>query len=290
MDVRGLMGGCLLGLCSVTLMGAGLAERYEAQHRTVSALRAALQQASTPEAAGLPLRDIEQALQRAEAHAEQGAFPQALERLEQAYSLLSGSLKQVKEPQSPQSPETGAATSHLSLDSLRHAYRQKADAAQSLLEAYILILQERGEALAQAALLRQALAQAQARAEAGEWPQAVKQMDGAYGRVQEAIAEVREGETLVRSLDFATPEEEYAYEERRFRTHVLLVKFVLKQQEINKPETAVTKALARANRLRRRARQQAQAGAYPQAIQTQESASQALVIALRRLGIMIPGL
>ena len=57
-----------------------------------------------------------------------------------------------------------------------------------------------------------------------------KLMDRAYLSARVSIEAMRRGDTLVRSLTFASPSEEYAYEVDRNDTHRMLVDLVLAER------------------------------------------------------------
>ena len=65
---------------------------------------------------------------------------------------------------------------------------------------------------------------------AGKLTEGRAKVDQAYWIVKAAIGTARNGDTLVRSLNFATPEEEYHYEIDRNDTHRMLVQMLLKDR------------------------------------------------------------
>ena len=118
-----------------------------------------------------------------------------------------------------------------------------------------------------------------------------KMLDEAYVAAKVAIEHLRGGETLVRSLNFASSEEEYHYEVDRNDTHRMLVDVLLKEKMKTNwgIETMVNKFMDRADELRARADEQASDGAYENAVTTLEQSTKEIVRAIRSAGIYIPG-
>jgi len=118
-----------------------------------------------------------------------------------------------------------------------------------------------------------------------------KLLDEAYVAAKVAIEHLRGGETLVRSLNFASSEEEYHYEVDRNDTHRMLVDVLLKEKMKTNwgIEAMVTKFMGRAEELRARADVQASDGEYENAVTTMEQSTKEIVRAIRSAGIYIPG-
>jgi tetratricopeptide (TPR) repeat protein len=172
----------------------------------------------------------------------------------------------------------------------RRDFDARMDSARALLAAQQRITAEKGsQAEAREATLRieQAVAQAERLAAAGQIAQARPLVDRAYLSARVSIEAMRRGDTLVRSLTFASPSEEYAYEVDRNDTHRMLVDLVLAERRDVAP--VVQPLLDKAGGLRREAEAQAQRGEHDAAIRTLEAATRELVRAVRAGGIYIPG-
>jgi len=118
-----------------------------------------------------------------------------------------------------------------------------------------------------------------------------KVLDEAYVAAKVAIEHLRGGETLVRSLNFATAEDEYHYEVDRNDTHSMLVTVLLKDK-INASDQVkkmVDKFMDKAKVLRQKADKQAGDGEFEAAISTLEQSTKEIVRAIRSAGIYIPG-
>lgn len=118
-----------------------------------------------------------------------------------------------------------------------------------------------------------------------------KMLDQAYVAAKVAIEHLRGGETLVRSLNFESSEEEYHYEVDRNDTHRMLVDVLLKEKMKTNGgvQAMVNKFMGKADELRARADEEAAEGKYENAISTLERSTKEIVRAIRSAGIYIPG-
>ena len=115
-------------------------------------------------------------------------------------------------------------------------------------------------------------------------------LDQAYLVAKTAINDLRSGDTLVRSLHFATKEEEYRYEIDRNDTHKMLVKILLaEKRETQGVDAMVQKFLEQAAQLRAAAEELAAKRDYEGGVKMLENATKELVRAIRGAGIYIPG-
>ncbi|MCG8048544.1 MAG: hypothetical protein N0E48_23490 [Candidatus Thiodiazotropha endolucinida] len=115
-------------------------------------------------------------------------------------------------------------------------------------------------------------------------------MDIAYETVKQEVEKLRSGDTLIRSLVFASNEEEYAYELDRNETHFMLVKLLLEDRDINAgTQSAVDEYLAEARRLRKLADKASEDGDFEEGIKKLEDSTKQIVRAIRRAGVYIPG-
>lgn len=110
----------------------------------------------------------------------------------------------------------------------------------------------------------------------------------AYRIAVSALSELRAGETMVLELKFATPADEYAYEQRRNQSHAMLMDIQLQDglaEGVNR--TLIQRYLEENRQLRSRAETEAGAGDYKAAITSLENATGQLVRALRLSGMLI---
>ncbi|MDP4299107.1 coiled-coil domain-containing protein [Leptothrix discophora] len=135
------------------------------------------------------------------------------------------------------------------------------------------------------------LAEAQALARQGRIDEARPLLDRAYLTARVSIESLRRGDTLVRSLNFATPREEYDYEIDRNDTHRMLITVLLadRKDAQGAMPAGMQPFVDRAAALRTEAEAQARAGDHLAAIRTLENATRELVRAIRAGGVYIPG-
>lgn len=132
---------------------------------------------------------------------------------------------------------------------------------------------------------------AAALAAAGKMDQGRMVLDKVYLTTKLAIEGMRDGDTLVRSLHFASKHEEYIYEVDRNDTHKMLIKVLLEEKRANNPglEGMVQKYLEQAAVLRSSAEGLASKKDYDGAIKVLEDSTKELVRAIRGAGVYIPG-
>lgn len=123
----------------------------------------------------------------------------------------------------------------------------------------------------------------------GDIDPARSRLDQAYVAIKVAIEHRRSGDTLVRSLQFKSKEEEYRYELDRNDTHRMLIRILAEDRVQGTAAAAMHKLLDDAAVLRAQAEKEAESGRFENAVQTLEGATRELQKALRGAGIYIPG-
>jgi hypothetical protein len=207
--------------------------------------------------------------------------------LERADDILNAALKLVN-----------AQTRSLSQDRvtgerIEEAYKKRLHAVRTFIAAYSRVAEEKGKgssAAQQKAMLVQLTDEAEGLAAKGEMAEAKRKLDEAYRISTGNLRQMRGGETLVRTLKFATPKEEYEYELDRNDSYFMLLKIA---QGDNPPSEAVKPQIERlrgtAEGKRRAGEQQAKASDYPAAIHSLEDSTEELLKAIRASGLFIPG-
>ncbi len=111
-------------------------------------------------------------------------------------------------------------------------------------------------------------------------------LERAYLLTKAAVSSLRGGDTLVRTLHFATREEEYRYEVDRNDTHQMLIKVLLEGKvRTAGQQTLVDKAL----QLRTQADAAAAGADHAGAVKLMEESTRNLIRAIRTAGVFIPG-
>jgi len=138
--------------------------------------------------------------------------------------------------------------------------------------------------------INQLLAKANNLYQQGQYGQGKGILDGALNIVKASIEEMRGGDTLVKTLKFNSPQDEYVYELDRNDTHRMLIKVLLKEKRQKSPDLdkRVREALAIADNFRNKAEQSAQSGNHKKAVEFLELSTKEMVKVIRRGGIYIP--
>lgn len=181
------------------------------------------------------------------------------------------------------------------IDKHQRDFDARLDSVTALCDAYERISQEKALGPASKSelypIVRSKLDAAKALRSAGKVNEGRRILDEAYVAAKVGIEHLRGGDTLVRSLNFETSEEEYHYEIDRNDTHRLLVLVLLKEKMSADSglDARVIKFMESADGLRARAEGEADRGEYKQAIKTLEDSTREIVKAIRSAGVYIPG-
>ena len=102
----------------------------------------------------------------------------------------------------------------------------------------------------------------------------------------EAITKLRSGETVTISLEFATPADEYAYEQKRFDSGEAMVGMMVGEGRAEgDTRSRVDQFLGEGRKLKRQAESEARAGRHQEAVKLMEGAYQQLNRALQTMGV-----
>jgi hypothetical protein len=184
-----------------------------------------------------------------------------------------------------------AAPQQVSDAKQRTDYTARLESTRALVDAQKRIAAEKGgpRAAEPAKQAEALIAESEKLAGANQLAEAKSKVDQAYWIVKAAIGTMRNGDTLVRSLNFATPLEEDQYEIDRNDTHRMLVDMLLKDRRGGGADQMVDQAVASSATLRKQAEGQASRNDHKTAIKTLEDSTRELVKAIRAAGVYIPG-
>lgn len=174
----------------------------------------------------------------------------------------------------------------------RSDFEVRLGSTRALVEALQRIAAEKGVGARNAELMQRIdglVAAAQRQAAGGQVAEARRLLEQAYGASRAAIANLRGGDTLVRSLSFASKQEEYAYEIDRNDTHRMLVQVLLQDKRSAASDAMVEQAVKASAQLRRQAEEQAARREFEAGVRTLEESTRELVKAIRGAGVFIPG-
>jgi hypothetical protein len=176
----------------------------------------------------------------------------------------------------------------------RRDFDNRLTSVNALLKAHGRVSQEKGkeaESRALRELVEKRVARATELAGRGKVSEGRKALDEAYVAIKVAIESLRGGDTLVRSLSFATKEEEYHYEIDRNDTFRMLLDILVAEKVRANPGMArmVKTFLDQAAAGRARAEEQAKGGDFESAVQSLEQSTKHIGRAIRSAGVYIPG-
>lgn len=183
-----------------------------------------------------------------------------------------------------------AAPQEVAAKSLESGFQGRMDSVKSLLAAYKRVANEKGNVKdvdKTTAAVEKHMANAASMAQAGNAKEARDELDRGYLVAKVALSGARSGDTLVRSLNFASKEEEYNYELDRNNTHQLLIKAFVGSEK--RSDSMVVGFLAKAQELRTQAEAAAMKKDHAEAVKLLEQSTSELVRAIRNAGIYIPG-
>lgn len=124
----------------------------------------------------------------------------------------------------------------------------------------------------------------------GNGDEARAMLDATYESVKASIEGLRGGDTLVRELNFETPEDEYHYELDRNDTHRMLVEVLLAEKMQASPmRKTADEFIAKAGELRQQAEEAAGRKKFEDAIRLLEDSTKEFIRAIRSAGVYIPG-
>jgi hypothetical protein len=172
-------------------------------------------------------------------------------------------------------------------------YGSRKESVQALAKAHDRIATEKGMKDANRALQDNVAADLAASDELmaqGKGDEARSMLDAAYESVKASLEELRGGDTLVRELNFETPEDEYLYELDRNDTHRMLVEVLLAEKMQASPMRKTADAfISKAGELRQKAEEAAGKKKFEDAIRLLEESTTEFIRAIRSAGVYIPG-
>lgn len=260
---------------------AAVESRLNNVQRLISSSSGAQRVKASPNAEAKAQQEVaESHLRKAQDAYQDGNMPLAQEQLQRATEAMFLAIREV-------------GTGREGVNKQNRDFDARYESVDALLQAIERVAQEKGGMQGverRAEGLRHQAKAAKKFAEAGNLEQAKTRLDGVYEETKTELEKLREGETLVRTLEFASDEEEYRYELDRNDTHQMLVK-VLLEDRVKKPETRklVDGFVAKSNALRSQAEAEAGSGGYDLAVKSLEKATKELQRAIRSAGVYIPG-
>lgn len=228
-------------------------------------------------------------LRGADQHTRAGEYEEALNQANLAYAAVKQALNELR------GGETLGQIAAVSTDSTARQnedYETRLRSINALLDAYQRIASEKSQVSQSKALNEQVnalLGKASRAAATRKYEDANSALKVAYEQVRDALEKLRGGETLVRTLNFATPEDEYRYELDRNETYRMLITMLIEEKKTINIDARVQQFLDEAGAYRKKAEMEAGNGDYAQGIKIMEQSTRSLIQAMRNAGIFIPG-
>jgi hypothetical protein len=183
-----------------------------------------------------------------------------------------------------------AAPEEVSAKKFENDYKNRLESVNALLGAYKRVANEKGTAAKgvneTVSQIEKGLAEAAKLAQAGKYKDGRSELDKVYLVAKAGISGLRSGDTLVRSLNFASKEEEFHYEIDRNNTHQMLIEVLASEK---KGDTMIQGFVAKAKDLRTQAEAAAKGNDFTTGVKLLEDSTTELVRAIRSAGIYIPG-
>ncbi|QSX41271.1 hypothetical protein [Shewanella cyperi] len=182
----------------------------------------------------------------------------------------------------------------VSSDKFKQDYEQRLKSVDALSEAYQRIVQEKQAEEKGKLVMAQVAKHKSAAADLGakdDYQAARTELDLGYNLIKSAIELLRGGDTLTRTLSFASAEEEYHYEKDRNDTHFMLVNLLVNSKLESKPQSfkdKIAQMVQEATEAQEVAESLAKKGKHKEAIAKLEESTSVLVKAIRMGGIFIP--
>lgn len=208
-------------------------------------------------------------------------------RLEEATRLLDETLKSVSSASRKLSPGGSGLSESAQRKSLADMAEQVATYRASLVD-----LARDGKLANEAQqLLRQVDAlssESKQLADGGRLGDANKKLASAYKLMVEEISKLRAGQEVVMSLKFDTPAEEFAYEQKRFGSNLIMIDMMIAEGRAEgQKRKLVDDYVAEGNKLKGQAEAEAGAQRHKEAVTLMEKASTQLNRALQSMGIPV---
>lgn len=131
-------------------------------------------------------------------------------------------------------------------------------------------------------------AQSKQLADGGRLGDANKKLAAAYKMLVEDLTKLRDGQEVVMSLKFETPADEYAYEQKRFGSSLVMIDMMIDEGRAEgQKRKLVDSYIADGNKLKGQAEVEASSQRHKDAVDLMEKATKQLNRALQSMGIPI---
>lgn len=265
---------------------------YEHRLRSIEALMTAYRNILTSKNSAGDATKLEQQispiLNSAESLSNSGDHVGGRTELDKAYNIVKLAIDKVRGGET-----LGKLSNYKATRSPRQAeYESKLRSINALLDAQQRIAHEKSSPEQRIALHQSVsvlLNSADDYVAVNDYDSALKTANRAYLIITDSIKQMRGGDTLVRSLNFESTEDEYRYELDRNNTYKMLFQMVLKEKQEIKITERIQQFIDQAESLRVLAERQALQGNYAEATASLEQSTRNLIFAMRNAGLFVPG-
>jgi len=279
--IRQVLFAALLAVPLYHAAAAQYDQRLESLGKLLETSSGARQIQQSDNAEALALRqEARDAYQRARDAHTAGRDAEVPALLDQAANKMFMAVRLVRKPQGVEQKQVAD-------------YQRRRESVDALLVAQQRVSSEKKMAAEGATVLEQVeglTSKADGLAQRQELEGAMVLVNQAYTVIKVSLKSMRGGDTLVRSLQFESEEEEYRYELDRNDTHAMLADIVLREKGASSGlGDMAAKLLEEATGLRKRAEREAADKKFAAAIESLEQSTKQLVRVIRSGGLYIPG-
>ncbi|MDH3354214.1 MAG: hypothetical protein OEL79_03230, partial [Chromatiales bacterium] len=278
-------------LAQESIMAGGKPQKeFYSRMRSIDALMQAYQAISIKKMESAKSSQLERRIQpmilKAKSLAHGGDYPSGRKSLDEAYKIVKIAVEEMRGGET-----LGEITNYkISSEKLKKDFESKKRSVNALLLAQQRIAKEKGDIQGKITeLIYPIIGKSDVLAQDGDYKTALNVLEEAYHLVVGSIKNLRGGETLVRILNFETPEEEYHYELDRNTTYQMLIQMLIDEKKTLNVTSRIRQFLDEADSLRAEAKEQARNGDFSAGISSLESSTQKLIFAMRNAGFIIPG-
>jgi hypothetical protein len=266
---------------------------YEARLASVQSLVTALKAESSKPGVADVLKKVDAKVREAAEIAAVGEYEIARSMLDEGYASLSTTLSRVKRGNEQQTGMSGSAAleaeqkatvGKVDVAKLESAFKRREASVVSLLGACERVVKEQGRDPQLVTETTRLLGAARNDARAGRYPQGTKLLDQAYLLLRVGLAEMKGGQEVTASKSFATPSEEFRYEQGRNDDYAQLIAGLVDQ---NAQRNDWREAAARSRSMRQAAEEAARAGDFAMALKKINESTNEFKTILRRAGFPI---
>lgn len=195
-------------------------ENFQSKSRSIDSLMSAFRSAATETGNSDQIKVIEDQVEQqriqAQSYLDKEEYPTGIVTLDQAYNTVKNAIIQLRDGSTVvknRNPKDQYEIKH-GVSKGESDYEHRAQSIQALISAFHRVSEEKGqkdEALVLESKIDIIVKKADKIYASGDQASGLYQLNSAYTLIKEALSALRDGDTLVSSLNFANKKEEYDY-------------------------------------------------------------------------------